>query len=337
MKKRPHYYKSLYHFLSYITSVKFQVVYAIILLCIGIWMFFLSIHISSPELKEYNLYVDERTTSPKDTIKAFFLQCLLNVSSIINNETGEVIKNAHSVIDANFDYKLNGISFSSIKDKGLVPIEKIVDKSISKSMHYRWFKQMCITVPEIEIEDNLSISFPDTLSQVVLMGKNNTQVMLLGRTVPHGQIKMTIFAKNGIFSPQNTNNPYITAYFNFNFRDDVIDLDERSKINIETGNKRNKDGILPNPINIMNVWPAPDHVGPDGITYNTVTSVSNALKNGIYITAEDLNKRKKSDRETFAFTLFLGIIVTMLIDNIISLIKKWKVFIQKNINDDNQR
>ena len=142
--------------------------------------------------------------------------------------------------------------------------------------------------------------------------------MLLGRTVQDGQMKMTSLAPFGILTPKDKHNPYITAYFNFDFKKDVIDLDSRSYIGIMTGSARNSEGNLPNPMNITSVY--------------TIESVTNAMRNGIYISAEDINKRKTSDRRTFTFTLFLGVIVTMVLDNLVSLIRKWRVMLHQRID-----
>ena len=147
----------------------------------------------------------------------------------------------------------------------------------------------------------------------------------MGRSVNYAELEISNLSPTELFSNGSSKNPYILTYFNFDTKNDIIDIDPRSKIHIKTGSNRKAGGELPNPINIYNVWPQPDHVGPDGIYYETIESVTNALKNGIYISAENLNLRNEADRKVFLFTLLLGVVITLLVEIVIYVIRKWRI------------
>lgn len=313
----------LLFFLEFITGVKFQALCTAVLLGLGLLMFNLSTKVSSPELKEVMIFVDKSTTSSRDTIKGFFLECLIDVDGVTNDQTRAYYPDVRSLVSANFVYSLHGISYNQIEHLGNInPSVKLPNGYVRR---YNHFKMLGMKFPGMEISDETYTSYPDTLSQDFRATQKDVRFYMLGRTVPHGEMRLTAYSGISLLTPSDKYNPYMNAYFNFDMKDDVISIiDERSKIIIGTGKRRNEKGELPYPYNFTNVWPTPDHVGPDGIEYNTIESVENALKNGIYISAENINKKRQSDRRIFTFTLFLGVIATMFIDNLISLIRKWK-------------
>lgn len=136
-------------FLDFITGVKFQALCTIILLVLGILMFNLSTKVSSPELKEVMIFVDKSTTSPQDTLKAFFLECLIDVDGITNDMTGEYFPNVRSLVSANFLYSLHGISYEKIKHLGnITPTVKLANGYTRKYDH---FKMLGIKSPGMEM------------------------------------------------------------------------------------------------------------------------------------------------------------------------------------------
>lgn len=136
-------------FLDFITGVKFQALCTIILLVLGILMFNLSTKVSSPELKEVMIFVDKSTTSPQDTLKAFFLECLIDVDGITNDMTGEYFPSVRSLVSANFLYSLHGISYEKIKHLGnITPTVKLANGYTRKYDH---FKILGIKSPGMEM------------------------------------------------------------------------------------------------------------------------------------------------------------------------------------------
>ena len=311
-------------FLDFITGVKFQIFCTVILMAAGVMMFRLSTRVSSPELKEYMLFVDQNTTSSRDTLTAFHMHCLIDVDGVRNNETGEKDPDVRSLIDASMCFRMHGVSYEDVRHLGNV-VQTLKDKTGRAPLVFKHFKMVGMKAHGMDMGQKAFMRFPDTLSQEFQASDGDRHFYMLGRTVPHGDIHMTALSELPLLTPEDRHNPYMNAYFNFDFKKDAINItDPRSRISIETGTSRTKDGRLPYPYNFTNVWPTPDHVGPDGIEYNTIESVEKALRNGVYISAENINRKRQSDRRVFTFTLFLGVIVTMLIDNIISLIRKWK-------------
>ncbi len=318
-------------FLDFIDKVKFQIICLLLLIFLGLFMYNQSTKTFSPELKEYKLYVDEATTSPKDTIKAFYLECYIAVDALKNDITGKIEKDMRSYIRAAFSYNICGTNYDSLLFHGHKPLRKI--GSGTSTVVYKWFKALCAEV-DITMMDKPSnysdtlyqtLSFPDSLSYMLEQTKGRHISFLLGRTVNCAELEISILSPTELFSNGSSKNPYILTYFNFDTKNDIIDIDSRSKIHIKTGSNRKAGGELPNPINIYNVWPQPDHVGPDGIYYETIESVTNALKNGIYISAENLNLRNEADRKVFLFTLLLGVVITLLVEIVIYVIRKWRI------------
>lgn len=71
--------KRICFMLDFIATARFQIIWVVVLLALGTLFFYLSTRVVSPELKEFRLTVDERTTSHLDTV---FMELLLIVSKI---------------------------------------------------------------------------------------------------------------------------------------------------------------------------------------------------------------------------------------------------------------
>ena len=325
-------YKKISMFLDFLFTVPGHVVFAFLLLFAIIFMFINSTRVSSPELREYALTVDKRTSSPKDTLTVIFIECIFDADSLFCK--GEYIEAYKSALAYNLAYKLHEIPENEMNSNGLQVPRKIIQKGTGKIlMEYKYFKQLIVSAFGMPIQDEQYISYPDSLTQMLVTNIRDQKNLLLCRTVPYGEMQMTVYSKDGLINSHHKHNPYITTYFRFNFKNDVIDLDEKSRIIINNGSKRGKTNELKTPINYLNIWPTPDKVAPDCIEYNTIESITNAINNGIYISAENLTMRKLSDRNTFLYTLFLGVFATMFIDLIISLVRKWKNYMHKYNNN----
>lgn len=334
MKSKENFYKKVSLFLDFLFTVPGHIFFVFVLLCMSIFMYINSTYISSPELREYALSVDKRTTSSKDTLNAIFVECLFDVDSLYAD--GEFIDSYKSVISYNLSYKLHGITGNIMDSVGLQIPRKVVQKGTNNVlMEFKWFKQIIFNAFGHAVQGPQYISFPDSQTQMIVTNIQDQQNFLLCRTVPYGDMQMNAYFKDGMLTSHKENNPYIIAFFRFDFGDDVIDLEEKSAVYIKTGSRRDRNNKLKNPINYTNIWPMPDKVTPDLIAYNTNESVINAIQNGVYISAENINVRKKSDRRTFLYTLFLGIFITMLIELIISLTRKWKDYMHKYYNNAN--
>lgn len=123
-----------------------------------------------------------------------------------------------------------------------------------------------------------------------------------------------------IFSDISQSNPYIA----FNFTFDHIQLSQNGQgwLNFyyskdETDKDYSKH--LSAPLRIVSVYPEPDIVTPDMICFQEKMDV--ILQNGLFIILEDLSMKRRNDREMFLSSVFLGVVVSFLVQIIISLIR----------------
>lgn len=94
-------------------------------------------------------------------------------------------------------------------------------------------------------------------------------------------------------------------------------------------------GKARNPVIITNVSPSNYKYDPKwGFTFKTQDVVDNG---GIYLIAEDINKKNAMERKTFLYTILVGAALALFIDIIINLVVKWKTLSEKYRHKKNIR
>ncbi|MDD6777692.1 MAG: hypothetical protein PUD91_01465 [Bacteroidales bacterium] len=160
-------YKKISMFLDFLFTVPGHVVFAFLLLIAIFFMFINSTRVSSPELREYALTVDKRTSSPEDTLTAIFIECLFDADSLCCK--GEYLEAYKSVLAYNLKYKLHEIPENEMNPNGLQVPRKIIEKGTGKIfVEYKYFKQIIVNAFGMTIQDDQYISYPDSLTQMLV-------------------------------------------------------------------------------------------------------------------------------------------------------------------------
>lgn len=130
---------------------------------------------------------------------------------------------------------------------------------------------------------------------------------------------------DNLWTPDDKNNPYINLYLKFdqNLINKIEGLSAKSYIGFAFWDKYS-DGKLQTPVNFINVYPEPDNMNPERIEYTTKESIIKAIRNGIYILAEDTNKRTNSENYIFLITLIMGVLLSLLVTVINNMISSGK-------------
>lgn len=126
-----------------------------------------------------------------------------------------------------------------------------------------------------------------------------------------------------IFSNTWTTNPYIAFHLTF----DDIDFDGlTSGISFYYSKDKtidDKSRHYSAPLNFITIDPEPDSRDLNSFAYGSVSSLQKIKEKGIYVIMEDLGVKRKSDRQLFFCSVFLGVVVSFIVQLIISLI--WDV------------
>lgn len=126
-----------------------------------------------------------------------------------------------------------------------------------------------------------------------------------------------------IFSDTRTTNPYIAFHLTF----DEIDLEESgAQISFYYTKDRTIDDKSKHysaPLNFISIEPKPDTVDLESFGYDSVSSLQMIKEKGIYVIMEDLGVKRKSDRQLFFCSVFLGLVVSFIVQLVVSLI--WDV------------
>ena len=123
-----------------------------------------------------------------------------------------------------------------------------------------------------------------------------------------------------IFSDISKLNPYIA--FNITFDEIHLSQEGQGWLNFYYGkDKTDRDYSkhLSAPLRIVSVYPEPDIVTPDMISFQD--NIKDILQNGLFIILEDLSMKRRNDREMFLSSVFLGVVVSFLVQIIIGLIR----------------
>lgn len=132
---------------------------------------------------------------------------------------------------------------------------------------------------------------------------------------------------NEVFLPQEKNNPYIAFHLEIkgvkmgeNTDMSWIDLHYNHDFN------QQDDYLHPyeHPLNIINIFPRPTKVTPSSIVYMGEDLKKALSSEGVYIIAEDITKKKLADRISFLCSFLLGVVVSLYIQLITTIILRWK-------------
>lgn len=84
------------------------------------------------------------------------------------------------------------------------------------------------------------------------------------------------------------------------------------------------------PMNIINIFPKPSRATPGNIEYEGKDKLIEIDDNGgLYFLIEDLNKKAKSDRKVYLYTILLGAAVAFFLDILVNLVIKWRNLSEK--------
>lgn len=315
--------KQIMHFLDFLCTIKFLLVLSILLLIIGIILFEASTAETVPQMKECKVEVNSRTTSKLDTLRATYISCNLKSDSLFME--GKYVPNIHSSFAFNVWYEVHGIYEGKLRNE----YQSEFNAASRLGRRFKWYKRIDMSFQGMEMGGNKYHPYPDSLTLQSEKIVDNTKQFLLGRTVNHTEMSMMATGKD-LLSPDHENNPYMTCYFNFDFKKDIIAITHPSSNISINFSRRNDDGTSRSHMRVIDVYPAPDYVLPYGIRYNTKETIEEALKNGIYLTVEDLDKKKSMEERVFLCTLFLGIVATSFLGVIVAIVRRWKEYNHNN-------
>ena len=131
-------------------------------------------------------------------------------------------------------------------------------------------------------------------------------------------------------------NPYYYIHVNVN----VVRENLAEKLNVSGETSITLGGIdhtgkARNPVIITNISPSNYKYDPKwGFTFKTQDVIDNG---GIYLIAEDINKKNAMERKTFLYTILVGAALALFIDIIINLVVKWKTLSEKYRHKKNIR
>jgi hypothetical protein len=149
-------------------------------------------------------------------------------------------------------------------------------------------------------------------------GKHSlTQESFFEEETGHGLADMFIRGSD-IFSNTRSSNPYIAFHLTF---DNISFDDSGSFINFyftKDQTLEDKSKHYSAPLSIISIDPKPDSMDLDGFSYST--DLGKIVKDGIYVIIEDLGMKRKNDRELFFCSVFLGLVVSYIIQLLVSLI-----------------
>ena len=168
-------------------------------------------------------------------------------------------------------------------------------------------------------------------------GESRTKTRLL--KVKTSEYKIESYSTNGypsmmlnlsgneVFLPQEKNNPYISFHLEIKGIG-MGDNTDMSWIDLHYNHDYNQlyDYQHPyeHPLNIINIFPQPTKVTPSSILYLGEDVKKVLTSEGVYIIAEDITKKKLADRVSFLCSFLLGVIVSLYIQLLSTIVLRWK-------------
>ena len=157
----------------------------------------------------------------------------------------------------------------------------------------------------------------------------NGHKYLLENYSQHGISQANIMIRgNSIFTDKDPNNPFIAFTLTF---EDGISLrrkDSKEGMLLFHYNKLPKDNnSIPysSPIRMISVFPEPDYITPTSIKFSE--NFNQILEHGLYIIAEDISKKKKNDVDTFLNSVYMGLLISWLIQLLVGIIKDFSLWL----------
>ena len=131
-------------------------------------------------------------------------------------------------------------------------------------------------------------------------------------------------SKNKWFKKFGHDNPYVAVYIKFEglyLSDNGTGWITMNYGGYETKEQNTED--YDHPLQILTVYPEPTSVTPSTISY-IEEDFKKALENGVYLIAEDITKKRAADNWSFMTSVFLGAILSWIIQLIATIFSKWR-------------
>lgn len=134
---------------------------------------------------------------------------------------------------------------------------------------------------------------------------------------------------DNLWTADDPNNPYVNVYIQYdkNIVKNIENLSAKSYIGFAFWDKQ-EAGKQRTPVNFINIYPAPDNINLERFEYTTVESIKKAISDGIYFLAEDVYKKRISDKYIFVITLLLGVILSLIVTVITNIISTWSIIMK---------
>lgn len=141
------------------------------------------------------------------------------------------------------------------------------------------------------------------------------------------QPMMLSLSGNEVFLPQEKKNPYIAFHLEIKGIS-MGDSTNMSWITLQYNHDFNQQNdylhSYEHPLNIINIFPQPTMITPSHISY-LGEDIKKVLSNeGVYFIAEDITKKKLADRISFLYSFLLGVVVSLYIQLLTTLVLRWK-------------
>lgn len=242
------------------------------------------------------------------------------------------------------EYKEVKISFSDLMEDSELPLEM----NVNCSTYTKWFgpelfdfekkyhtsQALTISAPFQGISVNtynseLRTSGPWGLNsdKLYVDSLSNNYVKVHTATHKGPNTDLEIF---GNFLSPDRKNPYYYFYIEFEFERDynyhTSSIKEiasegsiQGSVNINLSSHRRPNN---SPLHIVNAAPINYTYTPNGGISFDIKDIING--GGVYILAEDINKKTKTDRDIFFYSIMLGAAIAFLLDVLVNLVIKWR-------------
>jgi len=125
---------------------------------------------------------------------------------------------------------------------------------------------------------------------------------------------------NNIFNDTDPKNPYVAFYLTFENGKMLVEDGKSGGVSFYYNHFQDTSYGKPfsTPIRIVSVSPEPDYMTPTMMSFGN--SFDLILENGLYVIAEDLSKKRNYDVQSFLCSVFLGVVITLFVQVLLSLV-----------------